>query len=74
MKTGEAENIWFYFFKEIAAAVKEQLGYDIDKKKIQMKEPVKSLGMHFDPGTASHKGDGRAESLCAGSIGFAKQE
>ena len=33
--------------KEIAAAVKEQMGYDIDKKKIQMKEPVKSLGMHL---------------------------
>lgn len=35
--------------KEIAAAVKEQLGYDIDKKKIQMKESIKSLGMHIVP-------------------------
>ena len=30
--------------KEIAAAVKEQMGYDIDKKKIQLKEAIKTLG------------------------------
>ena len=30
--------------KEIAAAVKEQMGYDIDKKKIQLKEAIKALG------------------------------
>lgn len=30
--------------KEVAAEVKAQLGYDIDKKKIQMKEPIKALG------------------------------
>ncbi len=63
-----------FLSKEIAAAVKEQLGYDIDKKKIQMKEPVKISGNAFDPGTASHKGDGRAESLCAGSIGFCQKQ
>ena len=30
--------------KEIAAAVKEQMGYDIDKKKIQLKDAIKALG------------------------------
>lgn len=30
--------------KEIAEAVKTQLGHDIDKKKIVMKEPFKSVG------------------------------
>ncbi len=30
--------------KEIAEAVKKQLGYDIDKKKILLDAPVKSLG------------------------------
>ena len=32
--------------KEIAAAVKEQIGLDVDKKKIQLKEAIKSLGTH----------------------------
>ena len=32
--------------KEIAAAVKEQMGYDIDKKKIQLKDALKTLGTH----------------------------
>lgn len=35
--------------KEIAAAVKEQMGYDIDKKKIQLKEVIKTLGTHNVP-------------------------
>ncbi len=35
--------------KEIAAAVKEQLGYDIDKKKIQLKDVIKALGTHTVP-------------------------
>ena len=30
--------------KEIAVAAKEQLGYDLDKKKMQLKEPIKSAG------------------------------
>ena len=30
--------------KEVAAEVKAQLGYDIDKKKIQLKEAIKALG------------------------------
>ena len=32
--------------KEIATAVKEQMGYDIDKKKIQLKDALKTLGTH----------------------------
>ena len=33
--------------KEIAAAVKEQMNLDVDKKKIQLKEAIKSLGTHI---------------------------
>lgn len=33
--------------KEIATAVKEQMGVDVDKKKIQLKEAIKSLGTHM---------------------------
>lgn len=32
--------------KEIAAAAKQQLGYDIDKKKMQLKDPIKGLGTY----------------------------
>ena len=35
--------------KEIAAAVKDQMGYDIDKKKIQLKDAIKTLGTHTVP-------------------------
>lgn len=35
--------------KEIAVAVKEQMGLDVDKKKIQLKETIKSLGTHIVP-------------------------
>ena len=35
--------------KEIAAAVKEQMGYDIDKKKVQLKDALKTLGTHMVP-------------------------
>ena len=35
--------------KEIGAAVKEQMGLDVDKKKIQLKEALKSLGTHIVP-------------------------
>lgn len=31
--------------KEIAAAAKEQLGYDIDKKKMHLADPIKSAGV-----------------------------
>ena len=33
--------------KEIAEAVKEQMQLDIDKKKIQLKEQIKTLGTHI---------------------------
>ena len=33
--------------KEIAAAVKEQMELDVDKKKIQLKVAIKSLGTHI---------------------------
>lgn len=33
--------------KEIAAAVKEQHGLDVDKKKIVLEEPIKELGTHI---------------------------
>lgn len=32
--------------KEIAQAIEEQYGQQVDKKKIQMDEPIKSLGTH----------------------------
>ena len=35
--------------REIAIAVKEQLGYDLDKKKIQIKEAIRTPGMHLVP-------------------------
>ena len=35
--------------KEISAAAKQQLGLDIDKKKMVMPEPIKTLGSHNIP-------------------------
>ena len=35
--------------KEISEEVKKQLGYDIDKKKIQLKESMKSIGVQTVP-------------------------
>lgn len=35
--------------KEIAGAVKEQMGVEVDKKKIQLKETIKTLGTHPVP-------------------------
>lgn len=35
--------------KEIATAVKDQIGLDVDKKKIQLKDTIKSLGTHQVP-------------------------
>lgn len=32
--------------KEISIAVKQQMGYDVDKKKIQLKDAIKTLGTH----------------------------
>ncbi|KSV58111.1 50S ribosomal protein L9 [Acetivibrio ethanolgignens] len=45
IKTGEGGRTFgSVSTKEIAAAAKEQLGYDIDKKKMQLAEPIKSPG------------------------------
>ena len=50
LKTGEGGRTFgSVSTKEIAAAVKEQMGYDIDKKKIQLKEAIKTLGTHNVP-------------------------
>lgn len=35
--------------KEIASAVKKQLNLELDKKKMQLDEPIRSLGMHEVP-------------------------
>lgn len=35
--------------KEIVHAAKEQLGYDIDKKKMQLVDPIRSLGVYNVP-------------------------
>lgn len=35
--------------KEIAKAAKDQLSYDLDKKKMQLKEPIKNIGTYMVP-------------------------
>lgn len=35
--------------KEIATAAKQQLDYDLDKKKMQLKEPIKNIGTYMVP-------------------------
>ncbi|MFT4005034.1 MAG: 50S ribosomal protein L9, partial [Lacrimispora sp.] len=35
--------------KEIAAAIQSQLGYDIDKKKLVLPDPLKTFGSHEVP-------------------------
>lgn len=35
--------------KEIAAAAKKQFNFNLDKKKIQLDEPIRSLGNHMVP-------------------------
>lgn len=35
--------------KEIASAVKDQLNLDVDKKKVQLKDSIKTLGEHTVP-------------------------
>lgn len=35
--------------KEISIAAKEQLGYDIDKKKLQLTEPIRNMGTFHVP-------------------------
>ncbi len=48
MKTGEGgKTFGTISTKEIAAAAKKQLGLDIDKKKMKLDEPIKTLGTHI---------------------------
>lgn len=48
MKTGEGGRTFGTIStKEIAVAAKEQLGFDIDKKKMKLDEPIKTLGTHI---------------------------
>lgn len=50
IKTGEGGKAFGSISsKEIAIAVKEQLGLEIDKKKIQLKETIKTLGVQEVP-------------------------
>lgn len=50
MKTGEGGRTFgSVSTKEIAAAAKEQLGLDIDKKKLQLAEPIRTLGTTIIP-------------------------
>ncbi|MEF9941174.1 MAG: 50S ribosomal protein L9 [Lachnospiraceae bacterium] len=50
IKTGESgKTFGSISTKEIASAVKEQMGYDIEKKKIQLKDVLKTLGTHTVP-------------------------
>ena len=50
IKTGEGGKAFGSIAsKEIAAEVKEQMGLDIDKKNIQLKEAIKVLGTHEVP-------------------------
>ncbi len=35
--------------KEIAAAAQEQLSYELDKKKMQLKDPIKNIGTYTVP-------------------------
>lgn len=47
MKVGEGgKTFGAISTKEIAAAAKEQLGMELDKKKISVDEPIRSLGVH----------------------------
>lgn len=47
IKTGEGgKTFGSVSTKEIAAEVKAQMNLEIDKKKVQLKEPIKTLGTH----------------------------
>lgn len=50
IKAGEGGKIFgSVSTKEIAAAVSSQLGLEIDKKKMQLSDPIRSLGAHIVP-------------------------
>ena len=47
LKTGEGGRTFgSVSAKEIAAAAKEQIDMELDKKKLQLQEPIKTLGTH----------------------------
>jgi large subunit ribosomal protein L9 len=46
VKTGEGGRVFgSVSTKEIAEEIKKQLGYDVDKKKLQLDNPIRSLGV-----------------------------
>ena len=50
IKTGEGGRTFgSVSTKEISSGVRKQLGFEIDKKKMQLTEPIKSLGTHEVP-------------------------
>lgn len=50
IKTGEGGKVFGSISaKEIAAAVKQQYQVELEKKKMQLTEPIKSLGVHIVP-------------------------
>lgn len=50
IKTGEGGRAFgSVSSKEIAAEVKAQMGYDVDKKKVMLKDTIKTLGTHTVP-------------------------
>lgn len=50
IKTGEGGKLFgSVSTKEIAAAVSSQLGFELDKKKMHLTEPIKTLGTHTVP-------------------------
>lgn len=50
IKTGEGDKTFgSVSTKEISAAAKKQLNLELDKKKMQLEEPIRSLGTHEVP-------------------------
>ena len=50
VKTGEKGRVFgSVSSKEIAEEIKNQLGYDVDKKKIQLASPIRELGVTIVP-------------------------
>lgn len=50
LKTGEGGRVFGSIStKEVAAEVKKQYKVEIDKKKMQLQEPIRSLGVHIVP-------------------------
>lgn len=50
MKAGEGGRVFgSVSTKEIVTAAKQQFGFDIDKKKLQLSDPIKAFGMYEIP-------------------------